>query len=221
LEKEFVDIIDETISRGGIAVVPAFAVGRTQEVLIMPGNINHPVYLDGMGQDITRLFLQFPDHLKDAELLRESANKVEWISNSSERKRVLYQPCVIVTTAGMINGGPIINYIQRLRSDPKSSIILTGYQVEGTNGRLLMEKGYIIDEHTNRKILVQMNVHQFDFSAHAGRHSLEWIAEEVSPEIAFVVHGDPECATSFGKFLETICDNIYIPEIGDRINIEV
>lgn len=141
LEKEFVDIIDETISRGGIAVVPAFAVGRTQEVLIMLGNINHPVYLDGMGQDITRLFLQFPDHLKDAELLRESANKVEWISNSSERKRVLYQPCVIVTTAGMINGGPIINYIQRLRSDPKSSIILTGYQVEGTNGRLLMEKG--------------------------------------------------------------------------------
>ena len=219
LEKEFVDIIDETISRGGTAVVPAFAVGRTQEILIMLRNISHPVYLDGMGQDITRLFLQFPDHLRDAELLRESANKLEWISNRSERKRVLYQPCVIVTTAGMVNGGPVINYIQKLSSDPKSSIILTGYQVEGTNGRLLTEKGHIIDEHTNRKIPVQMNVHQFDFSAHAGKNSLERIAKNVNPEVAFVVHGETEAAIEFGKFLGTICEDVYVPEIGDVIEI--
>ncbi|RLI95340.1 MAG: MBL fold metallo-hydrolase [Candidatus Altiarchaeales archaeon] len=219
LEREFIDVVDETLRRKGIAVIAAFAVGRTQEVLMMLRNLSYPIYLDGMGQDITRIFMQYPKYLRNPELLKESARTARWITNNEERRKAILKPSIIVTTAGMLNGGPILRYIQKLKNDKKSSVILTGYQVEGTNGRLLMENGYIVDESNNKKISVKMEKHQFDFSAHAGRNSLERIARDVNPEIAFVVHGDQEPATELGKFLTTICEKVYVPEVGDVIEI--
>jgi len=125
---------------------------------------------------------------------------------------------VIVTTAGMINGGPVMQYLQRLHMDKSSSILLTGYQVEGTNGRLLMEKGYIVDPFTNKELSVVMQKKQFDFSAHAGRNSLEKIAKKVAPEKAFVVHGDPEPAKAFSEFLSSLCE-VHAPKIGESFTL--
>ncbi len=218
LEREFLALVEETLERGGNAVIPAFAVGRTQEVLMILKDIPYPVYLDGMGQKVTSIFLQYPNYIRDIGLLQRVANNATWIENNSGRKRAMSEPSVIVTTAGMVSGGPVLQYLHRLHSDKMSSILLTGYQVEGTNGRLLMEKGYVIDSFTDSKIPIKMQKHQFDFSSHAGRHSLERIAKEVNPEKAFVVHGDPEPCESLGEFLSGICE-AHVPGIGDTIKL--
>ncbi len=218
LEREFLALIEDTLDGGGNAIVPAFAVGRTQEVLMILKGISHPIYLDGMGQKVTSIYLQYPEHIKDVNLLQKAANNATWVENDSIRERAMSEPSVIVTTAGMLSGGPAMYYIQRLHSDKRSSLLLTGYQVEGTNGRLLMEKGYVVDPFTDGEIQIKMQKHQFDFSAHAGRHSLERIIEKVSPEKAFIVHGDPLPCESLGEFLSSICET-HIPKVSDVVEL--
>lgn len=218
MEKEFLSVIEETLNRGGNALVPAFAVGRTQEVLMMLKDVSYPLYLDGMGRKVTSLFLQYSEYVRDIDLLQNASNIATWIDNNSGRKKALSEPSVVVTTAGMVNGGPVLSYLHRLHLDKMSSILLTGYQVEGTNGRLLMDKDYVIDSMTNEEIPVKMEKHQFDFSAHAGRHCLEEIAKKVNPEKAFVVHGDKKPCESFAEFLSDICET-HIPKIGDTFDL--
>lgn len=219
LEKEFRDKITETLNRRGIALVPAFAVGRSQEILMILRDIGYPVYLDGLAKDITRIFLEYPEYIRDPKLLQDSANSAIWIEHNGERNEILNKPCIIVTTAGMLNGGPILYYLQRLHRNRNNGIFLTGYQVKGTNGRLLMDEGYVIDPLDNSRIRVNMEKHQFDFSAHAGRNSLERIAKRVNPEIVIVVHGDPESCLSFGEWLKGRVDEVYIPYVGNSIEL--
>lgn len=218
MEKEFIAAIEETMDRGGNCIIPAFAVGRTQETLMMLRKLNYPIYLDGMGQKITSLFLQYPEYVRDVGLLQKSAHIATWIRNNRDREKAMSESSVIITTAGMINGGPVMNYIHRLHLDSMSSILLTGYQVEGTNGRLLMEKGRILDPFTGKEIEVKMQKRQFDFSAHAGRNSLQRIAEEVSPDKAFVVHGDEGPAKALCDLLSERCE-VYLPKLGEVFEV--
>ncbi len=218
MERKFLASVEETLDRGGNVIIPAFAVGRTQEVLMMLKDMGSPIYLDGMGQKITSMFLQYPEYLKDSSLLQKAANIAIWVKNNSDRKRALSEPSIVVTTAGMVNGGPVFHYLRRLHLDKMSSILLTGYQVEGTNGRLLMEKGYVVDQYVNEEIPVKMEKHQFDFSAHAGRPALEKIAEKVNPDKAFIVHGERTSAESLGELISGICET-HIPKMGDKFDL--
>ncbi len=219
MEKEFKDKITETLKRGGIALIPAFAVGRSQEILMVLNDIGYPLYLDGLAKDITRIFLEYPGYIRDPKLLQDSANDAIWIEHNNERRDILSEPCIIVTTAGMLSGGPVLYYLQRLHRDRNNSIFLTGYQVKGTNGRLLMDEGYVIDPLDNSRIRVEMEKHQFDFSAHAGRNSLERIVKKATPETVIVVHGDPESCLSFGEWLKGRVDDVNIPHVGDMIEL--
>ncbi len=219
MEKEFRDKITETLNRGGIALIPAFAVGRSQEILMVLKDIGYPLYLDGLAKDITRIFLGYPEYIRDPKLLQDSANDAIWIEHNNERRDILSEPCIIVTTAGMLSGGPVLYYLQRLHRDRNNSIFLTGYQVKGTNGRLLMDEGYVIDPLDNSRIRVEMEKHQFDFSAHAGRNSLKKIVKIAKPETVIVVHGDPDSCISFGGWLRDYGKNVYIPAAGDTIEL--
>jgi putative mRNA 3-end processing factor len=95
---------------------------------------------------------------------------------------------VIVTTSGMLDGGPVVDYIDQIREDPKSAILLTGYQVEGCNGRRLMETGTMEFQGAVRK--VECEVMKFDFSAHAGHKELMQFAKDCEPEKVVLCHGD-------------------------------
>lgn len=218
MEKAFLDMVDETLSRGGNVLVPAFAVGRSQEMLLILDKIDYPVYLDGMSKTVTSLFLQYSGYLRDAAGLQDAANRARWVVNNSERKKAVSKPSVVVTTSGMLSGGPIMQYLHYLHGDEKSSILLTGFQVEGTNGRLLMDEGYVVDPWGNKKLRVDMMKHQFDFSAHAGRRSLEKIVERVNPEVVIVVHGDESVCLSFAEWLRESKET-YVPSIGDEVRV--
>jgi len=171
-----------------------------------------------MARDITRLYLQYPSYIKDYNLLKKAASAANWIRDERDRKKAIREASVIITPAGMLNGGPALSYIKKLRNDKKSAVFLTGYQVEHTNGRLLLEEGYVIDE-KNSKINVKMQVSFFDFSAHAGKNSLKRMVQKLKPEKIIVVHGEEEKSMSLANDLIDSGYKVYVPKVGDSINL--
>jgi putative mRNA 3-end processing factor len=196
-EKHFVESVQEIVENGGWALVPAFAVGRSQEVvdILNEYNLGVPIYLDGMCQKAANILLKYPDYLKNPFYLKKALDNVEWIKNDRMRAKAMKQPSVIVTTSGMLTGGPIMQYVKRLYKNKDSKIFLTGYQVEGTPGRTLLETnklpidGAVLD--------IEMQVEKFDFSAHADQAEMILALKKWSPEKVIIVHGDRKVILEF------------------------
>ena len=213
LEKQFLDKIDEVVRRGGVAVIPAFAVARSQELAIVLKNAGFNVWFDGMGRKVSKIFLKHPKHLRSADDLKKALNKINFVHSDQGRKMALKSE-VIITSSGMMDGGPVLGYMNSLKNDPKSAVLLTGYQVEGTNSRLLIEKGkldfYGVTEN------VECEVEYFDFSAHAGHSELIEFAKACRPEKIVLFHGDNR------EFLvEPLKDvaEIYMPDTKEILNL--
>jgi putative mRNA 3-end processing factor len=202
IENGFLDKIDEVIERGGTAVVPAFAVGRTQELLMILNHFDGEIWLDGMGETITRIYFRYPDFLMNLKKLKKGYRNVRLIKTNADRKRAL-KGDVILTTSGMLDGGPVMEYLKWLKDNPKNALILTGYQVEGTNGRMVMDEGmmdfYGVKERLNCEICF------YDFSAHAGHKELLEFVRKSKPENLVLCHGDNR--------------NLLKDEFDDEINV--
>ena len=218
LERDFIDSIKDTVEGGGWAIIPAFAIGRTQEVVMILEKYGIRPYVDGMGVDVYKLLKKHPSYLKDPTRL-DKAFKDAFRVNPRERSRIMDEPCVIVTTAGMLNGGPVLYYLRHIHDDPRSKILLTGYQVEGTNGRLALERGYYEDR--GRSIQISAQIELYDFSAHSGDSSLkELVTEQVDGgcQLVVCVHGDN--TEGFASWInENLEVNAVSPVNGDQIYI--
>lgn len=217
LINSFIEMIKETLDNGGTALVPAFAIGRSQEIIAMlykHGLIEY-AYLDGMAKEATKIIMKHPDAISDKELLNNAAEGINWVEDRTQRRRILEEPSIVVTTAGMLNGGPAIEYIKHMNSD--SQVFLTGYQVEGTNGRTLLEKGYIVDN--GNRIKVGVPVTKFDFSAHAGDADLHEYIRASAPNTVICVHGEAEATREFAAGLRNEGFEAYAPKVGDTIEL--
>jgi len=218
-EHEFIDSIKETLYAGGTAIVPCFAVGRTQEIVMILHSYGLTPYVDGMGLGVFRTFKNHPQFLKDAEGLNAAFSDAKFV-NARKRKKAVSEPSVIVTTAGMLNGGPVLYYLKKLHDDPKSKVLLTGYQIEGTNGRRLLEERRV---ETNGEMLkVDTCVEQYDFSAHAGDAELKKLVSQFcgnGTEVIFPVHG--EHTVEFAAWVKDNfeCDAIS-PKVGEEYIVE-
>ena len=179
--------MEEVVDRGGKVIIPAFAVGRTQEIMLILEKMDLDMWLDGMGRFVNNIYLQYPMYLRSAKKLKRARNKIKVVRKRRDRKKAL-EGDVIITTGGMLEGGPVLHYINYLKNDPKSAILLTGYQVEGTNGRLLMDEGILDLYGIKEKIDAEISF--FDFSAHAGHSELIEFAEKCAPEKIVLMHGD-------------------------------
>ncbi|MGI0134527.1 MAG: MBL fold metallo-hydrolase, partial [Candidatus Micrarchaeaceae archaeon] len=152
LVKSFIAKVKETLDNGGTALVPVFAVGRSQEVLAIlhRHGLAGRTYIDGMARAATSIVLKYPEFILHHSALAAAAKEAVTISDQSDRLEAMNEPSIILTTAGMLNGGPVLNYITRLKKN--SHILLTGYQLEGTNGRTLLEKGEVFIDGETVKI---------------------------------------------------------------------
>lgn len=214
LEKKFVESVIDTVERGGHAIIPAFAVGRTQEVLMILESYGITPYVDGLGKDVFKILERHPDYIKDPKALRRAFKNAEWVE-WKKREDVLREPAVIVTTAGMLNGGPAIFYISRVYDDPKSRLLITGYQVEGTNGDMAL-KHRMINLGT-RVVKLRMEVEQYDFSAHADDRQLKEfvkIAVEKGAEVVFTMHGE-KCDEFASWIRENLGVDAFAPKNGE------
>ncbi len=213
LEKEFLDRIDDTLKKNGTVIIPAFAVGRAQELSMVLLGSGYDVWLDGMGKKIGQIFLNHPEFLVHPKKLENALDQVKKVYSSHMRKQALKGE-IILTTSGMLEGGPVLWYINNIADNPKSSIILTGHQVEGTNGRMLLDNQTINLFGVLKKVSCQVDY--FDFSAHAGHSQLIQFARDCHARQVVIYHSDNPAplAEAISDFAEVI-----IPQNNQEIEL--
>ena len=191
-ERKMMKTIKETLANDGIALVSSFAIARTQEMLLIMDEYEPKakIYVDGMAQKATKIIARYPELLSEYNILEKVLQRldIQTINNPKKRKGILKKPCIIVTTSGMLSGGPVVNYLEKLYDKENCSLILTGFQVPGTEGAVLLETGHYI--HGDLDLKLKMNVRKFDFSSHSSRTDLFRFVKKLNPEKVFCVHGD-------------------------------
>ncbi|EMA50029.1 MULTISPECIES: MBL fold metallo-hydrolase [Halococcus] len=216
VEERFVESVRTTLWEGGTVVIPAFAIGRTQELLLVCSEYDIPCYVDGMGQGVTEMLRQYPEFVRDADALQRATSHARFVTGrDGQRKRIAEQSTAIVTTSGMLSGGPAMTYIPAISGHPVNKIALTGYQVEGTPGRDLLDTGSA--EIDGRRMPVSAQVEQYDFSAHADRDGLFDYLDSYRDSQVLVNHGD-RCE-AFAAELQDEGIDAAAPDLGDTIEI--
>jgi putative mRNA 3-end processing factor len=190
-ERNFVLACKEVVQGGGTVLVPAFGVGRSQEIICMLAdhNFTQPVFVDGMALDAIRMLEEYPKSLKDQQLFKRAMREATQIKNWNDRRRAARTPGVIVSPAGMLKGGASVFYMENIAKNQDNGIFLVSYQVKGSPGRILLDEGQFILHGKARK--VRARVEKFDFSSHGGKTQLQETLKELDKNArVFVVHGD-------------------------------
>jgi putative mRNA 3-end processing factor len=214
VEERFAESVKTTLWEGGTVVVPAFAIGRTQEMMLVCEAHDIPCYVDGMGKGVTEMVRRHPGFVRDADALRRAKSHARFVTGrDGQRTRITDQRAAIITTSGMLSGGPAMTYIPEIRANPVNKITMTGYQVEGTPGRSLIETGRA--EIDGRVMPVAAQVEQYDFSAHADRDGLVALLDSYRDSRVLVTHGD-RCAWFAGELRADGFD-AEAPEVGETV----
>lgn len=221
---ELVTAISEVSEDRGVLLVPAFAIGRTQEViwvldeLVRDGRIPRvPLYLDSpMASRATTVYVDHPETYDEetAALLRSGESPLAYPGQTftdsvdeSKAIRTAKRPIMVVASSGMLTGGRIMHHLKDFLPDPTCTLLFIGYQGEGTLGRHLQDGGKTarIDR---QEVEVRCRIRSISgFSAHADQDELEaWLrhfAADGRPKTVFIVHGDPDAAEAFAGRIRT------------------
>jgi putative mRNA 3-end processing factor len=220
-ERDLLEYAHDVVERGGTLFIPAFSVERSQEIACVLKEYNFPykVVMDGMALKANQIMMKYPSFLRNAEVFKQAIGGAEWISGWNRRKKVVKEPCVIISPAGMLVGGSAVFYMQEIAKNDKNGIALVSYQGEGTPGRILLEKRITTFDGKVRKCLA--DVKRFEFSGHNSRNELFEILDRIkgNPKV-LTVHGDgPSCT----KFAEEIADkygyDAKAPNIGEVVEV--
>ncbi|MEM3593806.1 MAG: beta-CASP ribonuclease aCPSF1 [Candidatus Jordarchaeaceae archaeon] len=212
-ERELVEIINATLSKGGKVLIPVLAVGRAQELmLVLEEYIRKrilreiPVYVDGMISEATAIHTTHPEYL--SKELRERifhqgsnpflAEFFQPVEGASSRPDIIEgDPCVIMATSGMLSGGPSVEYFQLMAPDPKNTLLFVSYQVEGTLGRRVQKGWREIPMKTKdgktEMVNVRMDIKTVDgFSGHSDRRQILDYLRKVTPKPERIIacHGE-------------------------------
>jgi putative mRNA 3-end processing factor len=218
-EARFVQKVKEVVERGGKAIIPCFAVGRMQEVMLILKNLKYDMWVDGMGKTVNRMYLDMPEYLRNEKDMKYAKRVFNEVRTASTRERSMKGE-VIVTTSGMLDGGPVLRYLMKERENRKSAVLIPGYQAEGSNGRMLLDKGKIAveTEVIGEKELVDVKCETqvFDLSAHADHAELLTFIRACEPEKVIFMHGDNRqlLADELKGEME-----VYMPMTGEELEL--
>lgn len=201
-------IISEAAARGGTVVIPSFAVGRAQALLLFLHRLRArgavppkmPIYLDSpMARDVTDLYLRFRDEHRLASAECEALAHAARIVNTADESRALDAspwPKVIVAGSGMATGGRVLHHIERYGPDPRGAIVFAGFQAPGTRGDALVHGATEVKLHGHH-VPVRAPVFNLEgLSAHADwREIVAWLTRLGGPPGAIhLTHGEPAAA---------------------------
>ncbi|HVP66236.1 MAG TPA: MBL fold metallo-hydrolase [Anaeromyxobacteraceae bacterium] len=201
--------VTDAVSRGGTLLVPAFAVGRTQELLFLLRELEDagriptlPVFVDSpMAVDATPIYRAHrEDHGPEAAALFArgkdpfKTRRIAFARTPEESKAIndVRGPCVIISASGMATGGRVLHHLARLLPDDRTTVLLVGYQAAGTRGRSLQEGAARVRIH-GQEVPVRARVASLScFSAHGDRDDVDrWLSGMPAPARTFCVHGEP------------------------------
>jgi KH/beta-lactamase-domain protein len=224
-EEHLIEVINETANRGGKVLIPSFAVGRSQELMLVleeamrNGKIPEmPVHLDGMIWEATAIHSTYPEYLRDDlrdrifhddenPFLAPQFNHID--EGEDEREEIAAgDPAIILSTSGMVTGGPIMSWLSHLGDDPDTTMTFVGYQAQGTLGRRIQNGWDEIPLNGGRgrsgTLNLECDVETVDgFSGHADRQGLENFVKTMNPrpEKVLCVHGDESSVQDFSSAL--------------------
>lgn len=207
------EICDRVLKRNGKILVPVFAVGRSQEVMLVLEELmrtgklpNVPIYLDGMIWEATAIHTAYPEYLNSqlrTQIFQMGENPFlsplfKRVETQDMRERICHdtEPCIVLSTSGMMNGGPVMEYLKAWADNPDNCLVFVGYQAEGTLGSRILkgqtdlqipERGKMI----NLKMRMDIEVAE-GFSGHSDRKQLmSYIASlDPKPNKIIIGHGD-------------------------------
>ncbi len=229
VEQILTDIIVETIHKKGNLIIPSFAVERLQTLMYILWKLyqknkipNIPVFVDSpMGINVLDVFKRFPKWHKlpvsDYNAMCNHVNSIQsyketWETIDDKRSKI------IIAGSGMVTGGRVLTYLQQLIDEPSTTILLVGYQAEGTRGRQLFDGAHEI-KISGKYYPVNANIkHIESLSAHADQNELlNWMsAIKNVPEKVFLIHGEPAVLDAFRvKIKDTYNWNVSIPKLSD------
>ncbi len=229
-ERRLVETVSEVTANGGKVLIPAFALGRAQEVILTLSAFRRrgelvgvPVCIDGMVRAVCRAYTEFIDALPLA--LQEQAPQpffdayTRVVERAEQRNDLIWQanPAVIVASSGMLAGGPSQSYARALTAQPQHAILLTGYQDEESPGRRLQEmaqRGKGTLRLGKDKIDVRCRLGTYALSAHADEAQLVSLTEALDPEDVLLVHGDDDARHSLANALRARGRHVRLPRAG-------
>jgi KH/beta-lactamase-domain protein len=224
-EERLASIINQTFDKGGKVLIPVPAVGRAQEIMLIldgymkAGRIKEaPVFIEGMISEATAIHTAYPEYLGREvrnSILHEGVNPFQSdyftiVEHPSARQEIIVgDPCVVIATSGMLEGGPIIEYFKQLAGDERNSIIFVSYQIEGTLGRRiqrgLTETPIMSSEGKMEILKVNLRVESIEgFSGHSDRRQITNYIRRITPkpERIIICHGEKAKSFSVANFLE-------------------
>jgi putative mRNA 3-end processing factor len=221
LERRFVDSVTEVVEKGGIVLVPAFGVGRSQEMacILAAHHFEYPIVLDGMAREASRIIMNYKEFLRDPKLFMNAMHSCDWIEGWRDRRKAIKRPGVIISTAGMLKGGPAAFYVSKLGKKASNAIFLVSYQIPGTPGKELLDKGVCTIDGKVRK--VKARYEHFDFSSHCGASQLKDALRKLGgkPKV-FAVHGEESNCELFAKWAESELGlNAVAPKTGETFEV--
>ncbi|NJO93228.1 MAG: MBL fold metallo-hydrolase [Hydrococcus sp. RM1_1_31] len=238
-EGALIESLVEVVKAGGNVLIPAFALGRAQEILLALRTasafqkLSVPIYVDGLVRAVTEVFRENLNWLPTTvqNLIRingqepffdpEGTPPIIPIENSSQRPLAIAQPSIIVASSGMLTGGASVYYAGVLLERENAAIFLSGYTDEESPGRLLqnLQTGDTI-ELDGKSITVRAQVKRFNLSAHADKVGLGQVINRVNPKHLILIHGSigalHELASSGDNQVKFY---IHIPKVGEAISL--
>ena len=226
LEEKLANIINETTAKGGMIIIPAFAVGRVQSVLYHINELKKhkaigdiPVYLDSpMSISASNLFCKYHSlHKLSKKQCTEVFDNVEYVKSIEESKRIDASvfPSIIVSASGMATGGRVLHHLKTFIGNHKNTILFTGFQAAETRGRKMIEGAKEIKMHGEFfKVKARIEILESP-SAHADYNELlEWLANSnIKPNKVFITHGEPKASEQLQQRLkERFAWETVIPE---------
>ncbi len=242
-EKALIDLINEAIDQNGKVLIPAFALGRAQEVLlILKGAMNKgslkkvKVYVDGMVRDVNRAYLQNPLYLKQS-LAKKILKGIEpfYDENIIEVKPAMKreelidekESVVFVASSGMLTGGPSTYYAEKIAAMENGYIAITGYQDEEAPGKHLLD---LLDAEEGERYLklngvsfpVKCKIKKIGLSAHSDKNEICGVIERLSARNVIFVHGNEDVIRNLAKEIAAnYRGRIFAPDCGEQINISI
>ncbi|GHO96677.1 hypothetical protein KSF_067250 [Reticulibacter mediterranei] len=235
-EGRLAQAVAEGLERGGHVLIPCFGLGRGQEILLILQDAQEkgqiplfPIYVDGLVRRICSTYLLMPEALTP-RLQRQirkgympfTGQNVTFVGSDRDRDRFLAgPPACFLSSSGMLTGGPSVKYAAHLASDPRASILITGYQDEEAPGKKLLDladqKSSTLDLN-GQQVEVRCHVARYSLSGHADGHELANFASALHPRRIALVHGDDEARSALRDLLQET--EVLLPKNGAALTIE-
>ena len=201
LESDFVMAIKQILHEKGKVLVPAFAVGRSQEMLsvLYAQKLQARKIVDGMARAVNQIYVDYPNYLRTPKSYMKMINNTRAITGWRDRRQAVRRADIIVAPSGMLQGGTAMFYMERLALNEKNGVFLVSFQVPGTGGAKLLETGFFNLKEMD--VEVKAKAQHFDFSSHSGKSQLEAFLRGIKgkPNV-YVIHGEPENCESLAEW---------------------